>query len=1762
MQGSTDTKTTYEIDLVKILNPFNPRDVERTKLTTEPTVPLRKALGIDSENHVVSVSGRVIPAEEWDRTFLLQSDTVVVCPILEGGGGGSKGVLRIVALIALAVVAPQMAAMLTGEWGVLAGVNPLLVKAGIMVLGGMLINALMPPPKPKSEGASSPSYGIDGAKNTSAEGVVVPVVYGTVRTGGNIVNNYIVNDGDTQWLHMLINCGEGPIESISDIEIDGQPITAYADVEYITKLGTPNQDVIPWFGSTIVPQNVNSKLNTAWTYKSTTSPVDMLRVDLSCPAGLFRTDDEGDTRSQSFTIRIEYSEAGANNWRSFPSYALNDGNLTVKDKKKQALRRSIQSVGLPQGAYDVRVTRIGAEQYLTDDKKVDTVFWADLNEITVEPVAYRNTAMLGLRIKLGDQISGIPTVTHINRGRKVRVWNETTGAWVVQHSSNPAWCVLDMFTNKRIGGRFPMSRFDINKWREWANFCDLNELEFNGVFDTASNVWDSAQSIFRAGHAQPIRVGTRYSVAIERAEDPVMTFSVANMLQGTFKESWLSMAERVNEIEGTYLDRDDNYRQHTLRAYDKSAVEAGTPQRSTSIDLRGVTSREQAWRDMMTMLNMNKYIQRTVQFSAPLEALACTVGNVVLVQHDMPQWGFGGRLEAGSTSSLLKLDREITMEYGKTYSALVHHSALMRYTGTVSSVSSLNATNGTTSIVLSDFDNVDRVSRCKVGGKDYRIVGIFNVSGLVWGITLDTVDPIAAGSAYELWDTDVLETRSLVNPTTISLPQVTATEVTATVPFTSAPSQYTSWLFGETTKVAKPFRIKSISGSHEYRRDLVAIEYNPSVYSELGVVPTPNYSSLDSVIQHCTIDGVTESSITYGNIYKSQLTVSFSSTQAIFKKARIYVSRDGAPFEFVGSDAYFVTLEASPGEELVFKALAEDIFGKVVADVGAPTFNYLVLGKTQAPDTVQNLAYVAGDSGWVFTFDEPAQSGWTSTLARVGSTFAGGEQVFNARATSFILPWQTQGHYEVRLRHVLNETVMSSADAVAILDVMNPAEPVIAGVDQSAGSALVRWTDARTSQPIKHYIVKVGTGTSDWNTAVEVAKASGSATSQPLAIATNGAKRVFVRAVDVAGNVSPIDSFDFEVTGGETIDTTPAPALASFTATAGFANVFIQWTEPVYTEGGGHGAVHIYGADWDTGARPTFSAAKQVGTVFAGVTTFNDPIGLGKRRVYWLKNTTLAGVEQTTPTGGTLGIDVTTTKIGNTDLGSLIVEAGNLASGAVTPSKLLSVGQGAALNDDPSCSDISAITHNGTVSAVTVTDGASGNSAFQFSSTSLTSWMFTRNFQIAGGRQYRLALYARRLSGTGNSYLRLTFKNAAGADMGFVVTAITPNIGTFEGVSTSVGTSWTRYVGTATAPAGTVSARIEITTNYPSTTGVFQIQDLRCEEYVSADLIVDGAITASKLAANSIAVGTAAIQNGAIVNAMIANATIDDAKIGNLNASKITAGTLDVGRIGANSLTVDKIDSRNLTIKNSSGTVIFGVGVALDGGTYIQSGTIGSAQIADSIQSTGYVAGTSGWKINKAGSMEINNITARGHIVATSGSFAGSLSAATGTFAGALSAATGTFSGSLTADAINAVNTINLAGQAVTIPVLGNEPWETSFDPEAWQVNGGNYVTVFSVAIQSTGSPILVIPSCEIKGPIANIQIRRNGIVLRDMVADGGYRTDNRGNQIAYIYKPNIILPVSDVPGPGVHVYSITYTGSSDFVSFRSKAIVLLETKR
>jgi len=106
----------------------------------------------------------------------------------------------------------------------------------------------------------------------------------------------------------------------------------------------------------------------------------------------------------------------------------------------------------------------------------------------------------------------------------------------------------------------------------------------------------------------------------------------------------------------------------------------------------------------------------------------------------------------------------------------------------------------------------------------------------------------------------------------------------------------------------------------------------------------------------------------------------------------------------------------------------------------------------------------------------------------------------------------------------------------------------------------------------------------------------------------------------------------------------------------------------------------------------------------------------------------------------------------------------------------------------------------------------------------------------------------------------------------------------------------------------------------------------------------------------TVAAGTyikeAKIHNGEITNAKIGALAVDAAKIANATIvnAKIADGTIETAKIKDANITTAKIADGNIT----------------------------NAKIANTIESSSYSAGSAGWKIDKAGQMEMNNATFRG----------------------------------------------------------------------------------------------------------------------------------------------------------------------------------------
>jgi hypothetical protein len=1028
------------INVTRITNPFDPlHSMEREQWAFEGAT-LADYLPAEVPDHVVALNGRVVTFDEYATTIPQRGDCLVLSPVPQKGGS-KGGLLGMVAMLAVAIVAPMAAGAIGSAFG-LGTFGTSLLTVGLTLAGSYLVHSLFAPSQPtKNTGdqTDSPTYGIDGAKNTSTEGVPVPVCYGQYRMAGNIIDLYTQNTGSSnQILYMLINAGEGAVAGLDGVMLNGNDAATYPGIGIDGRGGWNDQPPIPWFGNIITPHNVNSKLTTDYTFYTTTGAVDRLRIDVVAPQGLYSVNTKsGAMEPQGVWFDIEYQLVGGDgswtplvvpsqltSWRAViptlkdavsgqpiqtdaagnvyvwdgfewayespnlasaltavsswvyadnlqpvspadltyiqangfsantptpqvPVFAVS-GGLSIGAATRNAVRTSFDSLILTSGRYVVRVRRTTPESTATN--VMDQVYLSDVNEILLDTLTYPNTALLAVTVTLGEHLSSLPQVTYMNHGRIIAVYGAPVpGAaeqWYQAPSSNPAWITWDILTNTRFGGGIDPSRLDFYSFYTWAKYCDAAGLRFNGVIDSEMNVWDATQYPLRIGHAQLVNIGTKWTVVVDKQDTPVMMFSVANMVPDSYKETWLNMSDRANEIDVTFFDWQDNYTQRTIKIYDPVALTAGEPQRTAAITLIGCIDYDTAFREGMIMLNMNRLILKTVEFKAPLEAIGCSVGNLVFVQHDMPNWGQAGRCKAGSTTISVNLDRTVTIAAGKTYKLLVLHSAVTRYAGEVNALTPLN--DGLWLVGLNSWSTTPpRVTRLQVtiGGvqRDFAVKDVVPGAGVIADVVGSN---IFVGAPFVLYDTDVVDEVVVANP-----PGDTDVIELAGV-LQVAPEQYAQWMFGEASTVKQVYRIKAITSSgEELTRQITAIQYDPNIWDFSrygdqhlpGTVLDPSQTAIGQV----TGLTITEQTIIAGEQVITNAVVYWNAPAVgLYAGADVYWHLNDNPTQVtqVGVQSQ-LNIQANRGDVVRVSVDAFDVWGKRAPLDGAPGLQYTVLGE-------------------------------------------------------------------------------------------------------------------------------------------------------------------------------------------------------------------------------------------------------------------------------------------------------------------------------------------------------------------------------------------------------------------------------------------------------------------------------------------------------------------------------------------------------------------------------------------------------------------------------------------------------------------------------------------------------------------------------------------------------------------------------------------------------------------------------------------------
>ncbi len=558
---------------------------------------------------------------------------------------------------------------------------------------------------------SSPTYGWDGVKTIQEVGVPVKIVYGEHRTGGNIINQYISTDGDKQYLNMLIAIGEGEIESISGIKINELPETNFEGIDIEYKYGTNDQTVIPNFADlhNLYSINVNLEKDNPYTYTTIDDDIEAFDVSFLLPAGLYQVASSGAILAWDVTYKVEYRVHGVGDY-------IEAGTETISGKSRTALRRVFRKEGLSPAQYDIRVTRTSENSSL-DPAKAGDLYLASIDEIKTDDLAYPNTALVGIKALATDQLSGqTPNVTFVIKGRKVRIpkvltvlggdevdwedyyydpddevfrafsddgelyWDEAT--YVERWSANPIWCMRDLLTNTRygLGEHIESEHLDEAELLEMALYCEEKVPDGEGSFekrfrldvviDSSVKTPDLLTQLTSTFRAFSFYSNNGFSFRIDKPEDPVQVFGMGNIIKSNFSQNWKSRTEVYNMIQVQMNDKDIDYKDEIVSVMDETSLSAGDPIKEKTLRLF-IAKKSYALREARYALWLSKYINRSIQIKCGIDAVACKAGDVINVSHDVPQWGFSGRIIAGSTTTSIKLDREVEIEIGKTYALMV-----------------------------------------------------------------------------------------------------------------------------------------------------------------------------------------------------------------------------------------------------------------------------------------------------------------------------------------------------------------------------------------------------------------------------------------------------------------------------------------------------------------------------------------------------------------------------------------------------------------------------------------------------------------------------------------------------------------------------------------------------------------------------------------------------------------------------------------------------------------------------------------------------------------------------------------------------------------------------------------------------------------------------------------------------------------------------------------------------------------------------------
>ncbi len=667
-----------KIDVFIAPHPFRAsrehRAVAAGKSVAAIVAELQPDAGLREHAHV-TIGGDVVPRDDWARVKPKAGTQLAIRMVpMGGGGGGGKNPLRTVMSLAIMSATGDIAGGLlkTGLFsgGFMGFGLGGLVKAGLGMAGRLLLNAIAPPAAPRFQltQKQSPTLFIQGAQNKSAPFSRVPKVLGQHRYVPLLgASPYTETVGGDQYLRMLFVWGYGPLE-ITDIKIGETPITDFTDVEIETRQGYDTDAPLTLYTNSVVQNNLQVALTNAAGYLTRTTDTDAtaISVDITFPQGLFQINDSNVKVAAAVEVSVDYAPAGSGAWTSA-------GSISVTAEQSATLLKGLQFSVPAAGQYDVRLMRVTPDS--ASDLVYDDVVWTALRTIrSSAPVNMTGLAMTALRIKATDQLNGVidrlnGVVQSIVPDWNGTAWDNPADQTTWHATANPASLYRHVLQGSANARPLDDTRLDLATLQTWHDDCAAASREFNAVIDYDISVADVLQDIAAAGRASPTLIDGCWGVVEDAPQtSAVQHFTPRNSF--TFSGN-KAFADQPQALRVRFINRDNGWLQDERIVYD-DGFDASNTTVYEVLELPGVTSSDQAWKDGRYHIATARLRPETYSFYADIEHIVATRGDLIRFTHDVPLFGLmSARVKSVASSggfvTGVTLDADVTMTAGTSY---------------------------------------------------------------------------------------------------------------------------------------------------------------------------------------------------------------------------------------------------------------------------------------------------------------------------------------------------------------------------------------------------------------------------------------------------------------------------------------------------------------------------------------------------------------------------------------------------------------------------------------------------------------------------------------------------------------------------------------------------------------------------------------------------------------------------------------------------------------------------------------------------------------------------------------------------------------------------------------------------------------------------------------------------------------------------------------------------------------------------------------